>query len=498
MLQIKNFLLSGFSFNEEEYELKLQFILLNSFLIIITLILASLAFIRYSNMQYAQTTVDLIAAFASLITIFLARKSKKSIKISIPLLLILFYALISFTFSNIGIIGSIWYLLLILATFFLKGKKVGLFFSILSIITILLFKNVLHNQYTLFEYIYITIPITIGVTFLYLYELRNEILNFLLKQQKDSLQNEVDKQTEELSKLLIKSQELASIVKDSLLEIYIVDFETDQYLYVNDGAISALGYSENELLQMNFYNINSSMTHENVTKFKTTMQKDGNSMHISKHKRKDGSTYGVQSFMHTIHYKNRAAYVIFDIPISNVQQAQLEILKQKERLAFQAYYDPLTKLPNRVLFNDRLSQAIAKAKRKESKFALLFVDLDHFKEINDTYGHEIGDRVLVEVATRLKSCVRASDTVSRLSGDEFLIIVDEFDTKEHIEVVAKLILQKLQKPIELKEKRLFVTCSIGISIYPDHSENNHTLIKYADRAMYKAKNIGKNTFKFYT
>ena len=497
MITLKNFLLSGFDFEEDEYELRLQFILLNSILSILIVMLFLLAFVRHMQSQDIQATIDLFASFASLVIVIVTRISKQSIRYSIPILLALFYLLITFTFKNVGIIGSSWYIVLILGAFFLKGKKIGLFFSAISILAILGLENISDMKYTMFQYFYISIPILLSMTLLYLYEQRNEVLNTLLKKQKASLEDEVQKQTLKLSKLLLKSQELASIMKNSLLEIYIVDFETDNYLYVNDGAIKALGYSEEELLSMNICDINSSMIHETIKKFKTQMVQNGNAMNISQHTRKDGSSYGVQSFMHKIRYENRDAYVIFDIQISSAQKAQSEILKQKETLAYQAHYDTLTKLPNRVLFQDRLTQAIAKAKRNNTKFALLFVDLDNFKDINDTYGHESGDAVLIEVARRLKNCVRESDTVSRLSGDEFLIILEDFDSKESISTIAKLLVDALQVPIAFQDKELVVTCSIGISIYPDDSQEQDTLIKYADRAMYNAKKIGKNNFKFY-
>ena len=497
MTTLKNFLLSGFDFKEDEYESRLQFILLNSILSILIVMLTLLSFVRHIQSQDIQAVIDLCAAFASLITIIITRFSKQSIRYSIPILLTLFYLLITFTFRNVGIIGSTWYIVLILGAFFLKGKKIGLFFSAISILAILGLESISDVKYTMFQYFYITIPIVLSMTFLYLYEQRNEVLNTLLKKQKASLEDEVRKQTFELSKLLLKSQELASIMKNSLVEIYIVDFETDNYLYVNDGAVKALGYSEEELLSMNICDINSSIIHETIKKFKTQMIQNGNAMNISQHTRKDGSSYGVQSFMHKIHYENRDAYVIFDIQISSAQKAQSEILKQKETLAYQAHYDTLTELPNRILFQDRLTQVIAKAKRNKTKFALLFIDLDHFKEINDTYGHEAGDAVLIEVAHRLRNCVRASDTVSRLSGDEFLIILEDFDSKESVSTIAKLLVEALQVPIKFQDKELIVTCSIGISIYPNDSEDGETLVKYADRAMYNAKNIGKNNFKFY-
>ncbi|MEO1938590.1 MAG: GGDEF domain-containing protein [Sulfurimonas sp.] len=497
-MNIKKFLLSGFDFKKDEYEVKLQVILLNSILSIMVLILTLLFVMRYMSGVYTQAYTDLGVAFISFLAIIAARHSKKSIDIIIPLLLGIFYFLITFTFRNIGIIGTTWYIVLILAAFFLKGKKVGLFFSVISILAILVLESISHTSYTFFEYIYITIPILLSMIFLYLYEQRNEILTSLLKQQKESLEDEVKRQTQELSELLQKSQELSSIMQNSQVEIYIVECQTDKYLYANKGALKELGYTLQEIKEMNFYDINTSVLSTTVEHFKNIMLTQHNAMNISMHRRKDTTTYGVQSFMHKINFENSDAYVVFDIKISNVQQAQKEILKQKEALSYQAHYDPLTKLPNRFLFYDRLSQAIIKAKRNKTRFALLFVDLDSFKEINDTYGHEVGDAVLIEIAKRLKTCVRESDTVARLAGDEFLILLENFHSKKSIATVAKLLVQTLQMPIELEDKELRVTCSIGITIYPNDSNDAQRLIRYADYAMYQAKKTGKNNFIFYS
>jgi len=494
---LKNFLLSGFQFGRDEYEKKLHFILLNSILAIVIVMLFFLSFMRYLSHQNIQALIDIVAAASSFITIIIARNSKGSIKYSIPILLGLFYFLITFTFRNIGIIGTIWYLVLILAAFFLKGIKIGLFISsisILAIVTIEIFSNV---EYSMYQYFYITIPIIISMAFLYLYEQRNTILNTQLQKQTKSLKYEVQLQTKELSKLLVKSKELSNIIQNSQLEIYIVDYKTDRYLYVNHGVIDNLGYSEAELLNMNIYDINTSMIHSTVENYKQLMLKNKNAVNISQHQKRDGSNYGVQSFMHKTKYNNTDAYVIFDIEISSTQKAQSNILKQKENLSYQAYHDTLTKLPNRMLFQDRLLQAIKKAKRDKTKFALLFLDLDHFKEVNDNFGHEAGDAVLIEVAKRLERTVREADTVSRISGDEFLIILEDFDTTQNIITITKHLIEALQAPLIFQDTELIVTCSIGVSIYPTDSEDDETLIKYADRAMYNAKNSGKNNFKFY-
>ncbi|HFB53381.1 MAG TPA: hypothetical protein ENJ67_01495, partial [Sulfurimonas autotrophica] len=170
MLSLRNFLLSGFDFEENEYELKLQFILVNSILSILIVMLALLSFLRHLQGQDIQAIIDICAAFASVFTLIFARTSKKSIRYSIPVLLSLFYFLITFTFRNIGILGSTWYIVLILGAFFLKGKKVGLFFSIISMLAIVGLERFADVKYTMFEYFYIIVPILLSMTFLYLYE----------------------------------------------------------------------------------------------------------------------------------------------------------------------------------------------------------------------------------------------------------------------------------------------------------------------------------------
>lgn len=319
------------------------------------------------------------------------------------------------------------------------------------------------------------------------------IIAFITQQnlKKDPIPNDEAKQFE-------SNQELLKIVQNTLLEIYIVDFYSDQFLYANQGAIKALGYEEEELLATDIFSINKSLSKATLDELKKRMSEKENVVAIFQHQRKDKSTYGVQSFMHKVQYANKDAYILFDIQIAKTQLAKNELIKQKEHLAYQAQHDTLTHLPNRVLFYDRLEQAIAKAKRQKSKFALLFVDLDHFKEINDTYGHEAGDLVLIEVAKRLQACVRESDTVARLSGDEFVLLIEKFNTRANLSIVANKIVSSLSEHIDIQTKKLYVTCSVGISVYPYDADEPRILLKQADRAMYEAKKMGKNNFKFYT
>lgn len=183
--------------------------------------------------------------------------------------------------------------------------------------------------------------------------------------------------------------------------------------------------------------------------------------------------------------------------ITERKTAEKILLEQKNVLHYQANYDSLTGIPNRTLFLDRLENAIKKSKRQPYKLAILFIDLDHFKKINDSLGHGAGDKVLIEVTNRLTSLVRAEDTVARLGGDEFTIILENITHTDFIVTLCNKIIEKLTQPIIFDGGDLYVSCSIGISLCPDDNMEANNLLKYADSAMYKAKNRGGNTFQFY-
>jgi diguanylate cyclase (GGDEF)-like protein len=163
-----------------------------------------------------------------------------------------------------------------------------------------------------------------------------------------------------------------------------------------------------------------------------------------------------------------------------------------------AEHDPLTGLPNRLLLNDRLDQAIARSLRKTSTMAVLFLDLDGFKHINDSLGHPVGDLLLQSVAERLKGCIRAPDTVSRQGGDEFVVLLHDTQNAESAAMTAKRILNAIALPHDIKGRDLNVTASIGISVFPCDGVNAETLIKNADTAMYQAKAGGRQIFRFFT
>ncbi len=180
------------------------------------------------------------------------------------------------------------------------------------------------------------------------------------------------------------------------------------------------------------------------------------------------------------------------------KEAEEALLEQKELLHYQAHHDPLTELPNRTFFTQRLEACIEKSTRNKIGFALFFIDLDRFKDINDSLGHEIGDSVLKIIANRLKSLIRKEDTLARLSGDEFTIIMGDVKEVKDASRLAEKILGILAEPIYIDRELLYVSGSIGISIYPEHALDAEYLLKFADTAMYNAKKEGRNTYKFYT
>lgn len=188
--------------------------------------------------------------------------------------------------------------------------------------------------------------------------------------------------------------------------------------------------------------------------------------------------------------------VILDI--REHKQAEHELRQAKEHLQHLAHHDALTELPNRLLFNDRLKQALLMAHRRLNKVGLVYIDVDHFKRINDSLGHGAGDAFLREIAHRIRASVRDVDTVARIGGDEFSVVLERIGQLRHAQEVAGKILAALTTPIIIAEHELEVTVSLGIALYPDHAGDGEALIRAADRAMFKAKADGRNQVHSYS
>ena len=184
--------------------------------------------------------------------------------------------------------------------------------------------------------------------------------------------------------------------------------------------------------------------------------------------------------------------------------------KSEQEIAYYAYYDTLTELPNRRLFIEQLETAIAGANRRKEKLSLMFIDLDRFKDVNDTYGHHIGDDLLCQAAARIKDCVRLTDVVAagvkadnkaqvaRLAGDEFTVLLCEVDVIDSVAVIAERIIESFEKPFSLGGHDITISVSIGLAWYPDDGDNVQNLLQHADAAMYHAKEMGRNNYQFFS
>jgi diguanylate cyclase (GGDEF)-like protein/PAS domain S-box-containing protein len=214
-------------------------------------------------------------------------------------------------------------------------------------------------------------------------------------------------------------------------------------------------------------------------------------------------TYRVVRPDGTIRWVNDRAFPVQDesgnvYRIAGIAEDVTEKKFAEEQLMQLAHYDVLTRLPNRALFYDRMKQALAQAKRNQWTVGVMFIDLDRFKNVNDTLGHAVGDQLLQQVSERLSRSVRAGDTVGRLGGDEFAIVLSNFSSVLDANLVAQKIMAGFDEPFRLEGSDIYATASIGITLFPDDSSDQDTLIRNADAAMYRAKEAGRNAYQFYT
>lgn len=207
--------------------------------------------------------------------------------------------------------------------------------------------------------------------------------------------------------------------------------------------------------------------------------------------RRDGNEFPVELTISPVKWEGKYEFCAFIHDITKRKQ-------RTEQLMQLAHYDIVTTLPNRVLFHDRLEQEMKKANRANLPLALMFLDIDRFKDVNDSFGHDKGDLLLKEAAKRLISCVRDTDTVARMGGDEFTVILSQLDDLGSAERVAQGILQRMIEPFQLGEEIAYVSISIGITLYPNDAESSAELLKNADQAMYIAKKSGRNRFNYFT
>lgn len=208
-------------------------------------------------------------------------------------------------------------------------------------------------------------------------------------------------------------------------------------------------------------------------------------------RRKDGTPFPLELSITEIKYGGTH---LFTAVLRDVSEQKLA-LKRIEQLA---HFDSLTNLPNRSLFYDRIGQSITMAKRNRNSVALLYIDLDGFKQVNDKLGHHVGDLLLQQVAARLRLCIRESDTLARLGGDEFTMLLNDANDRGNVEMVAQKIISSIDQPFNLEGQSVHVGASVGIARYPYDAPTSGALLIVADKAMYAAKAAGKNTYRFGT
>ena len=292
----------------------------------------------------------------------------------------------------------------------------------------------------------------------------------------------------DLEELVISSQ----VFNNTLDAIFITDV-AGKILRINKTFTDMTGFSEEEVIDKT----PSIMKSEHQTKeFYEELWRgalsEGHAQFEIWNRRKDGDVFVAIESITTIKDENeKIKYFIATLHDITARK------NAEERVVHMAHYDPLTDLPNRVLFQDRFSHSIEIAKRKKEKIALAFIDIDGFKKVNDTKGHPIGDKLLIELGKKIVSCVRNSDTVSRLGGDEFTIIFENLSKADSVVPMCENILEELRKEVIIDGQAIFVSASIGVSVYPDDGQDIHKLIQHADTAMYKAKDNGKNRLNFY-
>jgi len=258
--------------------------------------------------------------------------------------------------------------------------------------------------------------------------------------------------------------------------------------YINEEALNIFGYNSSALVNTKFSTLIHSTDQDYLKQFIKIANSSTPSEFTGIHK--DNSAFPIELNISSKKLNQTSIYTVIIRDIT-------EIKKNEEKLKHQAYFDSLTGIPNRTLFLDRSEIALNQAKRSNERLAVIFIDLDEFKELNDTLGHDAGDIMLKAVAQRFINCARKSDTVSRRGGDEFTILMPRIKNIEDTVKLAERILLSNKNAISIKEKMVFPKTSIGISIYPRDGDSIETLINNADKAMYYAKESGKNQYSFY-
>lgn len=331
--------------------------------------------------------------------------------------------------------------------------------------------------------------------------LLNSLKNALKKRQ-------LEHENKAMNQRLLKSENLHRYIVNKSPDIVYMLNEKGYFTFVNERMEKKLGYSKKDILGKHY----SSIVHEDdlvMAEYTFNERRTGKraSVNVELRLKCKDENANVKYFDNRLLPITINSFGVYKTSDDDDEQfvgtygvaRDISDKKESEKIIhFQAYHDTLTRLPNRTLLNDRLVQAISHAKRNNEKLSVMFLDLDRFKNINDTLGHMVGDKLLQSVADRLKKCLRECDTLARIGGDEFTVLLPDIHSKSDSQLIAQKIIDTLKHPFNLDEQEVFISTSIGIAQYPNDGETKESLLKHADIAMYAVKNKGKDAFQFYT
>ena len=279
---------------------------------------------------------------------------------------------------------------------------------------------------------------------------------------------------------LIEAEALyRSLVESALVGVFL--YQNNNFIYINPYIQKTLGYTLDDLKSIRYKDI---LFDDNAT------ERSGKNVYNFCAMRKDGKKIYVEIYFSHITFKGVSTTIGTLLDVTHIRKAEKQIKAM-------AYHDALTGLPNRYMLNDYIKQKLISCKMDNKTLGIMFIDLDRFKFINDTLGHNVGDLILKQAARRIIKCVRKSDLVCRQGGDEFVVVLDDID-KQRISLIADRILDVFKRPFRVNQHEMYSTPSIGICFYPDDGGCGETLIKNADAAMYLAKERGKNNYQFYS
>ena len=313
--------------------------------------------------------------------------------------------------------------------------------------------------------------------------------NQVLEHSNNNLKQVLDRERELTEALRNSEERFRMLFEKNKAVMLIIDPQDGQIIAANQAAIDYYHYSEKQLLQLKISDINTLSKDEIATEMGLAQEEERSHFYF-RHALASGELRDVEVHSGPISWNNRTLLysIIHDVTDRKRAEAELKHI---------AHYDALTGLPNRLLKTDRLRQAMTRCHRNQTSVAVCYLDLDGFKPINDRYGHDVGDKILVEIANRLLSTVREGDTVSRIGGDEFILILTDLEGVEQCRLILDRVLSAVAQPIAIDDQIVEVFASIGVTLYPEDDSDADILLRHADQAMYLAKDDGKNGYHLF-